>query len=117
MLQELVGFCRQTVTVARRTGIDGFGEATYGTPQAYRVRISGMRRLITNSAGDEVLANQRIYFATSPQIGPHDQVTLSTSDAGSTESGAIQPGIAAVTRVLDDLGRPHVVVDLDPRTA
>ena len=112
MLPELTSLCRQTVKVAPRTGIDGFGEVTFGSDVAYRARVVGRRRMVRNEAGDEVLSTHTVYFAASPAIGAHDRVTLSTGDVNSTELGAVQPLILSVGKYPDDLGRSHVVAFL-----
>lgn len=112
MLPELVSFCRQTVQIAARTGVDGYGEPTYGANAAYRVRISGKRRMIRNFAGVEVLSTHTIHFAATPAIGAHDRITLSTGDVNSTETGAITPSILAVGKFPDDTGRISLTVFL-----
>ena len=112
MLPELIGMCRQVVQVAARTGVDGYGEPTYGANTAHRVRISGKRRLVHTFAGEEVMATHTIYFAATPSIGAHDRVTLSTGDVNSTEAGALTPPILAVGKYPDDLGRVSLTVFL-----
>ena len=112
MLPELTSLCRQTVKVAPRTGIDGFGEVTFGADVAHRVRVTGRRRMVRNAQGDEVLSTHTVYFATNVALGAHDRVTLSTGDVNSTELGAIQPLILSVGKYPDDLGRSHVAAYL-----
>ena len=112
MLPELTSLCRQTVQVAARTGVDGYGQPTYGSNVAYRVRISGKRRLIRNDQGAEVLSTHSVYFAASPAVGAHDKITLSTGDVNSTETGAINPAILSVGKFPDDQGRTNLTVFL-----
>lgn len=112
MLPELIGLCRQTARVAARTGVDGYGQPTFGADATYRVRVSGRRRLIRNSEGDEVLSTHTLYFAATPAVGAHDRITLSTGDVNSTEAGATQPPILAVGKYPGDLGRVSLTVYL-----
>ena len=112
MIPELVPFARQIVQIAARTGVDGYGEPTFGSNTAYRARISGKRRLIRNFAGEEVMASHTVYFAATPAIGAHDRLTLSTGDVNSTESGALTPPILNVGKYPDDLGRLSLTVFL-----
>lgn len=112
MLAELTSLCRQTVQLAARTGVDGYGEPTYGSNVAYRVRVAGKRRLVRNDQGQEVLSTQTLYFAANPAIGAHDRITLSTGDVQSTETGVVTPAILSVGKFPDDLGRQTTVLYL-----
>ena len=112
MLPELTGFCRQTVQVAAKTGIDGYGQIEYGANTTYRVRLVGKRRLVRNDQGDEVLSTHTVYFVANPAIRAHDRRTLSTRDVNSTETGAITPQILSVGKFPDDLGRTSLTVFL-----
>ena len=112
MLPELIPFCRQTVQHAARTAVDGYGEPTYGSNTAYRVRISGKRRLVRNFTGEEVVATHTVYFAAVPTIGAHDRITLSTNDVNSTEIGALTPPILNVGKYPDEFGRVSLVAYL-----
>ena len=112
MLGELVGMCRQTVKIAARSVIDGYGVISFGTDVSYRARISGKRRIVRNDQGAEVLSTHTVYLAANPAVGAHDRITLSTGDVNSTEAGAIQPLILSVGKFPDDLGRLSTVVYL-----
>lgn len=72
----------------------------------------GKRRLVRNNEGDQVLSTHTVYFATTPAIGAHDRITLSTGDVNSTETGATQPPILSVGKYPDDLGRQNILVFL-----
>ena len=112
MLPELVSLCRQTVTVAPRTGVDGYGEPTYGAAVSYRARVTGRRRVVRNARGEEVLSAHTGYFAATPAGGAHDRITLSTGDVNSTETGAVTPEVIAVGKFPDDLGGVSLVAYL-----
>ena len=112
MLAELTSLCRQTVTIAPRTGIDGYGVVSFGAAVSYRARVSGKRRIVRDDQGAEVLSTHTVYLAANPAVGAHDQMTLSTGDVHSTELGAIQPAILSVGKFPDDLGRISTVVYL-----
>ena len=112
MLTELIGFCRQTVQIAARTAVDGYGQATFASNVAYRARVVGRRRLVRNDQGDQVMSTHTVYFAATPAVGAHARITLSTGDVNSTETGALQPPILSIGKFPDDLGRQHVVLFL-----
>ena len=112
MIPELVGMCRQTVRLAARTGVDGYGEPTFGADAIVRARVVGQRRLVRNDQGREVLSTHTVYLAGLAPLGAHDRITLSTGDVGSTETGAVHPDILAVGKTPDEHGRQHVVLYL-----
>lgn len=112
MLPALVGFCRQSVKIAPRTGIDSWGEITYGADVTYRARVVGRRRVVPDDQGDEVISTHTVYLATPAAVGVQDRITLSTGDVYSTETGALQPPILGVAVFPDDLGRRHLALYL-----
>lgn len=112
MLPELSSLCRQTVQLEAKTGTDGYGQASYAPAQVWRARVVGRRRLVVSDRGEQVVSTHTVYFAGNPPIGPHDRLTLSTGDVGSTETGAIQPVILSVAKSPDDLGRMSTAVYL-----
>ena len=114
MLRELRVLCRQRVQVALRTGVDGFGHETYGNDVEYAARVVAKNHLLTDSRGQQVVATHVVYFATNPEIGVHDRLTLSTGDARSTEDGARRPAIVSVGISPDDLGGETVVAYISP---
>ena len=102
----------QTVTVAPRTGVDGFGRPTYGTAVSYKARLVGKRRQVINAAGQQVVSDQTAYLYGAPAVDPQSKVTLSTGDVGSTSALAINPPILAVGRFPDETGWHHSVLYL-----
>lgn len=112
MLSELISLCRQVVTIEPFVSFDVYGEQTFGTAASHRARVVGKRRLVRNFQGEEVVSSHTVYLASSPAVGPHDRITLSTGDVHSTELGALQPTILAAGRYPDDAGRVHVTVFL-----
>ena len=60
MLAEFTSLCRQTVTIAPRTGIDGYGVVSFGAAVSYRARISGKRRIVRDDQGAEVLSTHTV---------------------------------------------------------
>jgi len=99
-----------TVQVAARTGVDGYDKPTYGTPVAYRCHIAKGARLMPEMAGQQVSDAIQIYLNSADAILPTSQVTLSTSDVGSTESFDRQPRLLAVERRFDQHGAHHATL-------
>ena len=101
-----------TVQIATPSGLNEYGEESYGPDVSYRAHLAGGHKLVRNVAGEEVVSSKRIYVAASVNVNPNARVTLSTSDVGSTESGVRQPPILQVVRRFDGDGPHHVVVHL-----
>ena len=113
MLTELIGMCRQTVRLALACAErDGYGELSYGANTQYRARVVNRLRPVRNFAGEEVISSTTIYFAATPSVGAHDRITLSTSDAKSTETGALTPPLLNALRAPDEFGRTSLTVFL-----
>lgn len=112
MLPELQPLLRQSVTIAPRSSIDGYGEITYGAAVTYRARVAGQRKLVRGPTGEEVLSTHRVWLSSAAVVGAQDRITLSTGDVGSTETGALQPPILEVYVYADETGRKVTVLDL-----
>lgn len=102
-----------TVTVAARTGVDGFNKPTYAAGVRYECHISRKKRLISNAAGEQIDSGQAIYLDTAATFQPTALVTLSTADVGSTEAYAVNPKIVSVERRFDQRGPHHVVLYME----
>lgn len=101
-----------TVQIAAKSSDDRYGKPTYGAAVSYTAHLSRMKRMVTNGQGQVVASEQAIYLNGSPPVLPTAQVTLSTADAGSTESWALHPPVMAVERRYDQSGPHHTVVHL-----
>jgi len=112
VLRELRALCRQTVQVALRTGVDGYGEPTYGADVAHTARVAGRHRLVRDARGEQVLSTRTVWFVDIVELDVHDRVTLSTDDVRSTEETVRRPGLLDVQRLPDDLGGVTVVAYL-----
>ncbi|NLT36772.1 MAG: hypothetical protein GXX95_01240 [Methanomassiliicoccus sp.] len=79
MIEDLLN---QTITVAKRTGNDGKGHYTYGTPKEYRARVEHKPRLVRTSSGDgltnrfEKVSNARIFVDRTASVEIGDQIIL-----------------------------------------
>ena len=80
MIEDLLN---QTITVAKRTGNDGKGHYTYGTPKEYRARVEHKPRLIRAGTIDtgganslEKVSNARIFVDRTASVEIGDQITL-----------------------------------------
>lgn len=103
----------QTILVAARTsGLDRYGNAQYGADVSIRCRIVGKRRRVIGPNGNEVTSEQTVYLGTADPVDPLARVTISTGDAGSTASHAINPPILATGRYPDEDGAHHSVIYL-----
>jgi len=89
---------RQTVLVAPASAYDAQGEKTYGADVSYRCALVGEAKTVRTPHGEDVTSRQTAYLMSNAAIGTDDRVTLSTGDAGSTESFLISPPILSVGR-------------------
>lgn len=88
----------QRVSIAPRASDDVYGQASYGAAVSYQCAVVGEQRMVQTDNGREVPSSQSVYLMSNAPIRPEDQITLSTGDAGSTESFALHPRIVAVSR-------------------
>lgn len=100
------------VTVAPRTGNDGYGAPTYGTAVTYKAHIGKGKHLVRTAGGQEVESEQTVHLNSADPILPTALLTLSTGDVGSTEAWAINPTIIAATRLFDGVAAHHTVLHL-----
>ena len=98
------------VAVAPKSGQDGYGAPTYGASTTYRAHLSRKSQFVRTNAGQEVFSKMSAHLATDDPILGDAQVTLSTSDVGSTEDYALHPTILFVDRRFDENSSHHVVL-------
>lgn len=99
LLQE----CKDIVSIAPWTGQNAYGEATYGSDQAYPARVEVRSRRIAGSGGVELTARGRVFLATTTIPSVKDRLTLPAWAA------PIQPPILDVQPHLGD-GMDHIVL-------
>lgn len=105
-------FMSSTVTVAARTGNDGYGAPTYGTAVTYQAHLGKGKHFVRTAGGQEVESEQTVHLNTTTAILPTAKLTLSTGDVGSTEAADINPTIIAVDRLFNGTGAHHIVLHL-----
>jgi|TARA_R110002020_G_scaffold363307_1_gene575604 hypothetical protein len=87
---------KQSVSIAPFQSYDGYGDASYGASVDYEAAVVGDIKRVVTQDGQEVPSRQTIYLKSAVMVRPEDQITLSTSDVGSTEPYAINPPILSV---------------------
>lgn len=92
-----------SVAVEPFVSIDAYGTYSYGAAQTYRARIQGRNRVVTNSAGDEVVSRVTIYVAGTG-ISQKDRVTLPSPWSPT------QPNLIDVQLISDEAGYHHTVL-------
>lgn len=98
---ELLELMRDVVSIAPRTGIDRYGEATYGAEVEYRSRLVGKVRRVVDSAGVERVSTRTITLASAAAVSPFDRLTL---------PDGTNPVILAVGFFPDEGGAHHTVI-------
>lgn len=102
----------QRVSIAARSGVDKYGKPTWGAATNYGARLVGTRRMVVNSAGQEVVSDWTVYLYGAPAVTPDDKLTLSTADLGSTATLQINPPILSVGRYPDEGGMLYTALYL-----
>ncbi len=97
----------QAVTIAPRTGQDVHAKPTFGTSVSHQARVVGEQNRVWDQRGREVISTKVILLDGGVAASPDVQVTLSTDDALSTETAALQPPVVAVGRYPDETGENH----------
>jgi hypothetical protein len=95
----------QTVYVAARTGVDGYGKRTYGTAAERNARVIGHVEMIRDANGKEVVSAQQVILEA--LINITDKLWLPGEDP------AVDPGrvpIAVMERVDENGATDHVKV-------
>lgn len=104
----------QTVTIAPLASYDETGEPSFGAGVIFKCAVVGEMKIVRRADnGQEAPSKQQIYLMSNAAVRPEDQITLSTSDVGSTESYAINPKILAVGRFPFTRGQYTTVIDLE----
>lgn len=111
-IQRFRHLMSSTVQVAQPSGMNEYGEETYGPDVSYRAHLRGEHKLVRALSGEEVTSSKRIYLEATVNVNPNSRITLSTGDVGTTESGLRQPPILAIERRFDGNGAHHVVIHL-----
>jgi len=101
----------QAVTLARFTGRDGYGEASFGVAVTYRARVVGKVRTVRSASGEEVLSSQTVYLMSAAAVSPLDRLTLSTGFVNSTEADRMTPPIVATGRYPGRGGQPYATTE------
>lgn len=89
-----------TVTFTPVTAVDKNNQpTTFGSPTAYAVQLGGPVKFMHRESAQEVVSSQTLYVFTPNAISTTDKVTL---PAG--YNGTVNPKIAQVDRITDELG-------------
>lgn len=101
LLDELEEFFPHSVTVRKRTGIDGNGDPTYGASASYTCRIKMGQRLVRAFDGKERVSTLQVLFNADNEFGVKDEFTLPTRYVPN------KPEALAVNNASDEDGEHH----------
>lgn len=90
-----------TVRLKKKSGTDGYGKPSYGTPDTYKARVVYKQRLVRTALGEEVVATGNVLIEGTPVINSDDLLELPD---GST------PIILTTSRTPDEKGAHHTRV-------
>lgn len=105
-------YMTQTISVAERTGVDGYGKPTYGAYRKYPAHLVNERKLWRSADGQQVVSELTAYLMSADLVSPTAKVLLSTAETGTTEAWALSPAIAGVERHADESGPHHTILRL-----
>lgn len=100
---EFLELMAQTVRVSTQVSFDGYGDPTYSTGYTeYPARITETPKVVRNFMGEEVIASNTVWVASTGLIPATVQVTW-TRDDGST----MVPNLISMERPSDEDGTHH----------
>ncbi len=100
-LSDFIDCMPTTVILAPNTGLDKYGERTFGGGVEVQSRVQEHEERVTIASGEEVLARGRVYLAKLTGVTPGYLITLPD---GTT------PEILTVRKVNDEDGPHHEVI-------
>jgi len=100
---EFLELMADTIRVSTMTGFDGYGDVAYSTtPSTYQARITNIPKMVRNFMGEEVVASNVVWVASTGIIPATAQVSWTMSD-GSTQ----MPLLISIERPADEDGTHH----------
>lgn len=99
-----------TVTIEKRTGLDKFTDATYGSPTTYAAHIERSEDTVRTELGHEQVSRRKVFlysevgWTSSTVPSSEDRLTLPATHSPTT------PQIMMVQNVSDENGLHHIVL-------
>ena len=100
-IEDFLDCMPSTVTLAANTGLDKYGQRSFGAGTPVLARVQEKTERVTSASGEEVLARGRAYLGELTGVTTAYMITLPD---GTT------PEILAVNKVNDEDGPHHEVV-------
>ena len=72
-------YLAQTIWRKPKTGVDGYGQPTFGSPAETKGRWLEKRRLVRNAEGEQVIAEVTVTLAPDEEIAVGDQLSSDSS--------------------------------------
>ena len=72
-------YLNQTIWRKARTGVDGYGQPTFGAPAQTKGRWLEKRRLVRNASGEQVISEVSVTLAPDEPIAVGDQLSADGS--------------------------------------
>jgi hypothetical protein len=114
IVDDLIEFFPDEMTVERFLGADADGNKTYGAPFVVKCRIVGRTKDILDEDGDEVVSNVQSTTAGAYNLSSRDRYTLpvrfSADPSDENNLEARQPKALAIDRSTDESGPHHEIV-------
>lgn len=98
LAKEWLDLMPLTIQVKKRTGVNQYNEATYGSPVEYRARLEPTHRIFRGAQGEERIISARIIVDAQGELVDTDEVVLPD---GTT------PDVVSVTTEYDENGVHH----------
>ena len=68
-------YLAQTIWRKPKTGVDGYGQPTFGSPAETKGRWLEKRRLVRNAEGEQVIAEVTVTLAPDEEVAVGDQLS------------------------------------------
>lgn len=80
---NLNSWFKDEITVQAMTGVNNYGQPTYGTKQTVKCRVEHDMKKITDASGQEIVSDTQI--ALSQKVGLQDRIWLPGTDTAKVE--------------------------------
>lgn len=95
---SLLLLLNQLITIESTSGMDAYGQSTYGTGVSVKARVEGRNRVVVDAQGNNAVSSTTIYV---------DGPTVVTTSSRITLPDGTTPLILAIASMPDIDGTPH----------
>ena len=95
---SLLLLLNQLITIEPTTGMDAYGQSSYGTGVSVKARVEGKNRMVMDAQGNNVVSGTTIYV---------DGITVVATSSRITLPNGTKPLVLAIAEMPDINGTCH----------